>query len=134
MARKMTSDRLFVELLHRLGKYSDALILHTALKEEADVTEWRAATTQVAMYNLDGRINQRQVLRSLHRLAELGLVQLRTHAKTATLITVDRDAVMELLQQPVSSQLPGMRGKDFAFLQAWNDSAAAAASAVEDAS
>lgn len=134
MARKMTSERLFVDLLHRLGKYSDALILHTALKEQADVAEWRTATTQLAAHALDGHVSQRQVLRSLHRLAELGLVELRTHAKTATLIRVDRDAVMELLQQPVSNLLPGMRGKDFAFLQAWNESAAAAASAVEDAS
>lgn len=133
MARKMTSDRLFVELLHRLGKYSDALMLHTALREQADVAEWKTAVTQVSQFALDGQINKWQAQRALDRLTQLGLIEVRIHAKTATLITVDRDAVMELLQQPVSNTLPGMRREDFAFLQAWNDSAAAAASAVEDA-
>lgn len=120
----MTSQQLFVELLHRLRKYSDAAVLHAVLQQHGDVTEFKTSAVKLALDTLGGQIVKRQAQQALERLSRLGLLEIRVHANYRTLIKVDRDAVMALLRQPVSPFLPGLRADGFPFLDHVNSSVA----------
>lgn len=120
----MESKDLFIELLHRLHKYSDAAVLYVALQQHADVGEFKTTSTRLALDSLGGAIDRFLVQRSLKRLSDMGLVEIRVHANYRTHIKVDRDAVMALLRQPVSPFLPGLRADGFPFLDHVNSSVA----------
>lgn len=132
----MTSDELFIELVHRLRFYTDAMLLFGMLKEHADVHEFDSTRAKISRRQMDNAVTDREVRRSLERLQERGLVTVRTHANTRTYIRVDRQAVFDLLRQPLSPRLPGRQDFQFPFLDAWATETAAAKAAsgesVED--
>ncbi len=129
----MTSDRLFIELVHRLGHYADAMVLFALLKEQADIREFESTKPKIARRQLAGSVTEVGVRRSLERLQRRGLISVRTHANTRTHVAVARDAVLRLLRTPVGSMLPGSAALHFPFLEAWDAdiAAARAASATE---
>ncbi|MDO5693869.1 MAG: hypothetical protein Q4G70_15555 [Pseudomonadota bacterium] len=72
---------------------------------------------RISLDLLGGVLEKKQVQRALDRLAERGLIELRTHANYRTHIKVDRAAVEALLRTPVSDYLPGLRSTSFPFLE-----------------
>ena len=129
----MDNRQLFIALLHRLRKYSDTLVLYVALEQHADEMEFKTSTTKLALDLLGGVIDRFLVQRSLKRLSDLGLVEVRTHANYRTHIKVDREAVNALLRTPVSPMLPGIRRNSFPFLDYVNADTRPAEAAEPDA-
>ncbi|QXR34277.1 hypothetical protein EGK70_010240 [Alcaligenes aquatilis] len=117
----MTNEQLFIHLLHRLQKYSDALVLHVLLQDHGDVRRVRTSATKMALDSLRGRINRRQVQRAFERLESMGLINVMPQPNYRTLVTVNSDALLEFLNQdPLSNMLPGFRANTFPFLDAVN--------------
>ena len=117
----MTNEQLFIHLLHRLQKYSDALVLQVLLQDHGDVRRVRTSATKMALDSLRGRINRRQVQRAFERLESMGLINVMPQPNYRTLVTVNSDALLEFLNQdPLSDMLPGFRANTFPFLDAVN--------------
>ena len=124
----MTGSELLIELVHRLQHYSDATVLWIFLKEQADEREFATTATKMALDQLAGSVNRRGVQHSIARLQEAGYLQVRVQANTSTKVTVNRDAVLSLLRDPLPDHLPGLSRKVFPFLAAWEADAVASAS------
>lgn len=118
----MTNQELFVAVIHRLKKYSDAVVLMALLEQHADVTEFKTSATQIALDLAGGQIVRRQAQQALARLADMGLIEIRTHANYRTHIKVDSSAVEALLRNSISEYLPGLRDVSFPFLDQVNAS------------
>ncbi|MDH4865408.1 hypothetical protein SBO82_00350 [Alcaligenes nematophilus] len=117
----MTNEQLFIHLLHRLQKYSDALVLHVLLQDHGDVRRVRTSATKMALDSLRGQINRRQVQRAFERLESMGLINVMPQPNYRTLVTVNSDALLEFLNQdPLSGMLPGFRANTLPFLDAVN--------------
>ncbi|WP_341679481.1 hypothetical protein [Comamonas thiooxydans] len=60
----------------------------------------------------------------------------RVQKNTKTLVTVDSDAIIDLLRQPIAERLPSVSKKHFPFIDGWNEDIAkeAAQVAIENAS
>lgn len=114
----MTSARLFVELLHRLRDFHEAMVLHAVMQEHADVSEFKTSAAKISLNLLSGQADRKQVQRAIARLEDKGLVQSRSNYRA--FISVDRDAVESLLRIPVSNFLPGLRTEGFPFLDYLN--------------
>jgi hypothetical protein len=116
----MQDSTLFIHLVLQLHHFADAAVLWVALKEHADVREFRTSSTRMSSVELAEAIDRKTVQRSFARLEELGLINVRIHSKTATLITVNREAVLALLGTVLNVRLPGLDdGRAYPFLQAW---------------
>lgn len=116
----MTGSELFVHLLLRLGHYADAAVLWVLIKERADVKELKTTSMLIANVQLSGMVDRWTARRSIKTLQERGLISVRIHRKTATLISVDRAAVLDFLRSPLDERLPGLSKKVFPFLDAWS--------------
>lgn len=115
----MQNSTLFVELVHRLKKYSDAAVLNALLINGADEREYKTSAVKLALDVLLGAVGRRDVQRAFERLSDLGLIDIRVHANTRTHVTVNREAVLAFLRQPLPSRLPGLSAREFPFLEAW---------------
>lgn len=116
----MQSSTLFIHLVLHLRHYADAAVLWAVLNEHADVQEYRTTSTAMASAVLGETVDRKTVQRSFKRLEDLGLVSVRIQSKTATRISVNRQAVLELLRTRLRSDLPGLdTSADFPFLHAW---------------
>ncbi|WP_404298983.1 hypothetical protein [Alicycliphilus denitrificans] len=127
--KDMTGPDLFVHLVQRMRVYADAAVLWILLKEEADVTETGTTSGSMAETQLCNSIDRKTAQRSLQRLEVLGFITTRVHKNTKTLVTVNREAVLDLLRQRIPERLPAVSKKQFAFLDAWNADRAAIAAA-----
>ncbi|UUO09440.1 hypothetical protein M6D76_10300 [Alcaligenes faecalis] len=117
----MTNEQLFVHLLHRLRKYSDALVLHVILQDHGDKRQVKTSAVKMALDSLRGQIQRWQVQRSLERLESLGLINVMPQPNYRTLVTVNQEALLAFLnQEPLSNMLPGFRANTFPFLDAVN--------------
>lgn len=132
----LTGNDLFSQLVQQLHNYADAAVLWIFLKEEADEIEYGAKSGKMSEEQLCSTVSSATVKRSIQRLQETGFITTRVHKNTKTLVTVNREAVLELLRKPIPERLPAVSKKQFAFLDAWNaDRAAIAAQqAIDDAS
>ncbi|ASC88904.1 MULTISPECIES: hypothetical protein [Alcaligenes] len=117
----MTNEQLFVHLLHRICKYSDALVLHTVLQDHGDKRQVKTSAVKMALDSLRGQVSPKQVQRSLKRLESMGLINVMPQPNYRTLVTVNSDSLLEFLNQdPLSGMLPGFRANTFPFLDAVN--------------
>lgn len=116
----MTSQETFIELLHRLKSYQDAMVLHALLDQGADEDELKISATQLAYGALGKQLSTKQVQRSLAKLCDMGLIRERVQPNYRTLIKADREAVMLLLATPVSRTAPGLKKGAFPFLTGLN--------------
>lgn len=114
----MTGNELFAHLVQRLTRYEDAAVLWILLKEQADVREHSTTAWTIANEQLCETVSRAAVQRAIRRMQDQGLLATRTHKNTATLITVNREAVLQLLRQPMPERLPALSKKQFAFLDA----------------
>lgn len=115
----MNGSDLFVHLLLRLRHYPDAAVLWVLIKERADVKEFKTTSMLMSHIQLSGTIDRKMAQRSVKNLQALGLIEVRIHRKTATLVTVNRNAVLDLLDTELEERLPGLSQKVFPFLDAW---------------
>lgn len=116
----MNANELFAQLIQRMRTYNDACVLWILLKEHADEKEYAVSVYHLSDVQLAGDIKKDAVHRSLQRLQEFGFISIRVRHKSETLITVDRDAVLDLLRLPIADRLPAVSKKVFPFLDAWN--------------
>lgn len=116
----MNANTLFVQLVQRLHNYVDASVLWVLLKEEADVKEFAMTAGKMAEEHLCGTVSVTTVQRAVERLAGSGYISVRVHKNTKTLVTVNRDTVLELLRKHLPERLPAVSKKKFDFLDAWN--------------
>lgn len=122
----MNGSELFVHLLLRLRHYSDAAVLWVLIKEGAEIKEFKTTSMLISHVHLVGTVDRWAAHRSIKSLQAQGLIKVRVHRKTATLIAVDKAAVLGLLRKPLDGRLPGLSLKEFPFLSAWSEDAAAA--------
>ena len=73
----MNSQQLFIELLHRLGKYSDACVVHALLAQGCDEMEYTTSIVKMSQNLFGGRIHRRQVQQAIARLSYEGLIEVR---------------------------------------------------------
>lgn len=132
----MNGNELFAQLAQRLQSYADAAVLWICLKEHADVEEISITAGKMATIELCDTMKIWDVQRTIKRLELLGFISVRIHKNTRTLVTVHREAVLNLLRQPMPERLPALSKKVFPFLAAWNEDLAAqqaAQQAIDDA-
>lgn len=116
----MNCNDLFAQLVQRLRSYTDASVLWVFLKEHADEAEYAASVYKLAEIQLCGDISKDAAHRSIKKLQMLGFLNVRVRRNSETLVTVNRDAVLELLRQSVPERMPAVSQKVFPFLDAWN--------------
>jgi hypothetical protein len=119
----MTSQALFIELMHRLRHYNDAAVLWVLLKKEADVFEYTTTAAKIVLDQLPA-VKRWDVQRSIARLHAKRLLQARIQPNTSTSVTINREAVLRLLRDPMPQCLPGLDQETFSFLAAWKESTA----------
>ena len=112
----MNSQQLYMELLHRLRVYSDASVLHALLQQGGDEKEYKTSAAEMSQ-KLGKCVPKRQVQRSLKRLADEGLIDMRTQPNYRTCIKVAREAVDALLREPINPNLPGMSTGSFPYIE-----------------
>lgn len=115
----MNGSDLFIHLVLRLRHYPDAAVLWVLIKERADVKEFKTTSMLMSHIQLSGTIDRNAAKRAVKNLQALGLIDVRIHRKTATLVKVNRDAVLDLLNTELEERLPGLSKKVFPFLDAW---------------
>ena len=113
----MNSQQLFIELLHRLGKYSDACVVHALLAQGCDEMEYTTSIVKMSQNLFGGRIHRRQVQQAIARLSYEGLIEVRAQPYWRTCIKVNREAVDALLREPVRANMPGLRVESFPYLE-----------------
>lgn len=120
----MTNDQLFIHILHRLCKYSDAMVLFAIIHDHGDERQVKTSAVKMSLDALHGQINRRQAQRSLDHLEQLGLIEVKPNKNWRTVITLNRDALIQFLNQEpkLSNMLPGFRSAPFPFLDAINAS------------
>jgi hypothetical protein len=115
---QMHGDELFLKLVLHLRAYCDAALLWTLLRQRGDLMEVRGSIQTLSHDWLAQSVTPRQTRLAIQRLERMNLIDTRVHRKTATIITVHRSAVLDLLQQPLDARLPGIDRVQFPFLRA----------------
>ena len=120
----MTSERLFIELVHRLGKYAEVMVLYAIVQQRADEAEFKTSASRIADDILQGQVDVKSVQRAIVSLEAKGLIRTRIHANHRTHITLNQEALSALLSEPLNPDLPGLRQETFPFLSACADAQA----------
>lgn len=119
----MSNEQLFIHVMHRLGKYSDAMVLFAILHEHGDERQVKTSAVKLALDGLHGQVTPKQAQRALASLESLGLIEVKPHPNWRTVITLNREALVAFLNKKLpSSMLPGFRSAPFPFLDAINAS------------
>ncbi|MGB6094797.1 MAG: hypothetical protein WBF95_00635 [Comamonas thiooxydans] len=126
----MNSNDLFIRLVQIFQSYSDAAVLWTFLKGHADVSEAAITAGDVSSIELCETVQKKTVQRTIQKFQEMGFINVRVQKNTKTLVTVNRDAVLDLLRQPIAERLPSISKKHFPFIDAWNEDIAKQAAQV----
>lgn len=120
----MTNEQLFIHVMHRLGKYSDAMVLFAILHDHGDERQVKTSAVKLALDALHRQVTPKQAQRALARLESLGLIEVKPHPNWRTVITLKSEALLQFLNQEpkLSNMLPGFRAVLFPFLDAVNAS------------
>ena len=110
--------------MHRLGKYSDAMVLFAILHDHGDERQVKTSAVKLALDALHRQVTPKQAQRALARLESLGLIEVKPHPNWRTVITLKSEALLQFLNQEpkLSNMLPGFRAVLFPFLDAVNAS------------
>ena len=117
----MTQEALFVQLSHRLRNYGDTCFLMLLLNWGLDQDKFACSLAQVSRSELGGLMTRHELRHAVERLQNAGLIQVLTYPNTKTEFRVNREAVLELLRQPIPSRpyFPGAANRPIPFLSAW---------------
>ena len=120
----MTNTRLFIELLHRLESYDDAVVLMVLLALGADKLPIRGTLGQFRQSHLGGMLTPNRVSLAVEHLQNQGLLHVemptvRLRRSRYGELSVDREAVMSLLRQPMlyTELMPGISETVVPFLR-----------------
>jgi hypothetical protein len=119
----VNADQLFINLSYRLRNFPETIVLWELLRTQADERVCRTTATRLSADRLDKTIDAKAVQRAFKTLEKKGLIEVRIQRNTATSITVNREAVFQLLNTELDGYfLPG-QGKehDLPFLRSWNE-------------
>jgi hypothetical protein len=122
----MTYNDLFIELLHRLESYDDAMALSVLLALGADEVPVVCTVGQLRQSHMAGALTPNRVALSIDRLENRGLLKLHRRSGRSCLVELgaDREAIAALLQNPVAYArcTPGNQGLTVPFLNRQNQS------------
>lgn len=116
----MTYNDLFIELLHRLESYDDAMALSVLLALGADEVPVVCTVGQLRQTHMAGALTPNRVALSVDRLESRGLLKVSRRSGRSRLVefSADRDAVANLLSNPIpyARCTPGTKGLPVPFL------------------
>ena len=100
----MTYNDLFIELLHRLESYDDAMALSVLLALGADEVPVVCTVGQLRQNHMAGALTPNRVSLSIDRLESRGLLKLHRRSGRSRLVEffADREAISALLQSPIT--------------------------------
>jgi hypothetical protein len=111
----MTNSQLFIELVHRLESYDDAVVLTVLLSLGADRVPIRSTLGQLRQNHLGGLLTPNRVSLAVEHLQSQGLLSVemptvRLRRSRYGELMVDREAVLTLLRQPMvyAEYTPGL--------------------------
>jgi hypothetical protein len=117
----MTYNDLFIELLHRLESYDDAMALSVLLALGADEAPVVCTVGQLRQNHMAGALTPNRVALSIDRLENRGLLKLHRRSGRSRLVEffAERVAIDALLQNPIaySRCTPGNQGLTVPFLK-----------------
>jgi hypothetical protein len=97
----------FLDVLHRLADYTEAVLLHALIAQGACKEPFRTTVTKVFKLHAYGILSKTQIQRASARLVKKGLLLVTVHPKTWTEYLVPREAFEQFLAEPLPSNLPG---------------------------
>jgi hypothetical protein len=123
-------DQLFIHLVLRLRHYPEAAVLWSLIRVDDD-GECKTSAYEMAHNRLDGIIDRISAQRAFKVLKAKELIKTRIHKNTATLVKVNREAVLDLLEngEEFFDWLPGQFNEEVGFLKAWDERRQAKAAA-----
>jgi hypothetical protein len=100
----MTYNDLFIELLHRLESYDDAMALSVLLALGADEVPVVCTVGQLRQNHMAGALTPNRVAVSIDRLEHRGLLKLHRRSGRSRLVEffANREAIAALLQNPIA--------------------------------
>lgn len=115
----MTTDQLFIALIHRLADYEEAMVMQLLLAWDADRTPLRSGKRKLQQA-LGPSVSEKGVWRAVERLTHQGLVSTKVYPNTYTEYTVNAEAIEALLAEPLPTLkwLPGVSQEPIHFLTA----------------
>ncbi len=122
----MNYNDLFIELLHRLESYDDAMALSVLLALGADEVPVVCTVGQLRQNHMAGALTPNRVALSIDRLENRGLLKLHRRSGRSRLVEffADRDAIAALLQNPIAyaRYTPGNQNLTVPFLKRSSES------------
>jgi hypothetical protein len=122
----MNYNDLFIELLHRLENYDDAMSLSVLLALGADEVPVVCTVGQLRQNHMAGALTPNRVALSIDRLESRGLLKLQRRSGRSRLVEffADRDAIGALLQNPIAyaRYTPGNQNLTVPFLKRGRES------------
>ncbi|MFY7940652.1 MAG: hypothetical protein ACOVOX_07050 [Burkholderiaceae bacterium] len=122
----MTYNDLFIELLHRLESYDDAMALSVLLALGADEVPVVCTVGQLRQNHMAGALTPNRLALSMDRLENRGLLKLHRRSGRSRLVEffAQRDAVSALLQNPFAytRYTPGNQSLTVPFLKRSSES------------
>lgn len=117
----MNQEQLFVQLSHRLKSYGDTCLLMLLLNWGLDIDKFACSKEQIARSELGGLLTRYELRRAVERLQDARLIAVTVYPNTKTEFRVNREAVLQLLRQPIPSRpyFPGVADRPIPFLTAW---------------
>ncbi|XVJ69680.1 MAG: hypothetical protein HEQ39_08505 [Rhizobacter sp.] len=117
----MTYNDLFIELLHRLESYDDAMALSVLLALGADELPVVCTVGQLRQNHMAGALTPNRVALSIDRLENRGLLKLHRRSGRSRLVEfgADREAISALLHNPIAytRYTPGNQNLTVPFLR-----------------
>lgn len=122
----MTYNDLFIELLHRLESYDDAMALSVLLALGADEVPVVCTVGQLRQNHMAGALTPNRVAVSIDRLEHRGLLKLHRRSGRSRLVEffANREAIAALLQNPIAyaRYTPGNQNLAVPFLKRSSES------------
>jgi hypothetical protein len=113
----VTNQELFVDLIHRLADYEEAMVLQLLLALRADMAPLRSGKRKL-QEQLGAAISEANVQRAIGRLALQGLITTRVYPNTYTEFRINVEALDALLCEsiPATKCFPGVSSEPIHYL------------------
>lgn len=114
---ELRNQELFINLIHRLGDYEEAMVLHLLLAWRADQTPLRSGKRKL-QEQFTERLSVWGVERAIFRLVDQGLVTTRVYPNTYTEFRINVEALDALLAEPIPATkwFPGVSSEPIHYL------------------
>ena len=112
-----TNQELFIDLIHHLGDYEEAMVLQLLLAWRADQTPLRSGKRKL-QEQFPTLISVAGVERAISRLMSQGLITTRVYPNTYTEYRINAEALDQLLAEPIPATkwFPGVSNEPIPYL------------------